>query len=86
MTKVDNNGRGDCFYSFLATACCHGVSFKIRDRKKGNLLELAMRALPKAILIYIYKVKLATVVEGDPKAPFSIATTPKLRGGRYSFP
>ena len=26
------------------------------------------------------------VVEGDPKAPFSIATTPRSRGGRYSFP
>ena len=39
--------------------------------------------------IYIYivsKVKLATVVEGDPKAPFSIATTPWCMGGRYSFP
>ena len=32
------------------------------------------------------KVKLATVVEGDPKAPFSIATTPRCRGERYSFP
>ncbi len=32
------------------------------------------------------KIKLATVVEGDPKAPFSIATTPRCRGGRYSFP
>ena len=30
--------------------------------------------------------KLATVVEGDPKAPFSIATIPRCRGGRYSFP
>ena len=33
-----------------------------------------------------YKVKLATVVEGDPKAPFSIATTPRCRGGCYIFP
>ena len=31
------------------------------------------------------KVELATVVEGDQKAPFSIATT-RCRGGRYSFP
>ena len=31
-------------------------------------------------------VKLATVVEGDQKAPFSIATTPRCRGGLYSFP
>ena len=32
------------------------------------------------------KSKLATVVEGDQKAPFSIATTPRCWGGRYSFP
>ena len=31
------------------------------------------------------KVKLVTVVEGDQKAPFSIATTPKCKGGHYSF-
>ena len=30
--------------------------------------------------------KLATIVEGDPKALFSIATTPRSRGGRYCFP
>ena len=30
--------------------------------------------------------ELATIVEGDPKAPFSIATTPRCRGGRYSIP
>ena len=27
-----------------------------------------------------------TVVEGDPKAPFSIATAPKCDGGGCSFP
>ena len=31
-------------------------------------------------------VKLVTVVEGNPKAPFSIATTPRYRRVRYSFP
>ena len=31
-------------------------------------------------------VKLATIVKGDPKAPFSIATTLRCRGGRYSIP
>ena len=31
-------------------------------------------------------VMFATIVKGDPKAPFSIATTPKCRGGRYSIP
>ena len=34
----------------------------------------------------VSKVKLATIVEGNLKAPFSIATTPMCRGGRYSFP
>ena len=29
---------------------------------------------------------MATRAEGDPKAPFPIATTPRCRGGRYSFP
>ena len=38
------------------------------------------------IYTYIYiKVKLATVVEGNLKAPFSRATTPKCRGKCYSF-
>ena len=32
------------------------------------------------------KVKLANIVEGDPNAPFSIATTQRCRGGLYSFP
>ena len=38
------------------------------------------------VLVSVKKVKLATVVVGDPKALFSIATTPRCRGGRYSFP
>ena len=41
------------------------------------------------INIFIYfiyiKVKLVTIVTGDPKAPLSIATTPRCRGGGYSF-
>ena len=32
------------------------------------------------------KVKLATLVEGDPKAPFSIATTHSCRGGATPSP
>ena len=34
----------------------------------------------------VKKVKLLTVVKGDQKAPFSIATTPGCRGVRYFFP
>ena len=39
-----------------------------------------------SVISQVSKVKLATIVEGDPKAPFSIATTPRCRGGRYSIP
>ena len=35
---------------------------------------------------YIWKLKLEPVVEGDPKALFSIATTLRCRGGWYLFP
>ena len=37
------------------------------------------------IYIYDYIVKLATLVEGDLKAHFSIATTLRCRGGHYSI-
>ena len=36
--------------------------------------------------MYCYIVKLVTIVEGDLKAPFSRATTPRCKGGCYSFP
>ena len=35
--------------------------------------------------VYIQEVKLVTLVEGNPKASFSIATTPNCWEGRYSF-
>ena len=40
-------------------------------------------------MTFIYKVckvKLVSVVEGDQKAPFSIATTPRCMGEHYPFP
>ena len=36
--------------------------------------------------LFIIHIKLATIVESDQKAPFSIATTPRCSEGRYSFP
>ena len=36
------------------------------------------------IYIYIY-IKLATVIKGDPKAPFSVATTARCKGERCYF-
>ena len=34
----------------------------------------------------LYKLKLVTIVNGDPKAPFSIATTLRYKGEHYSVP
>ena len=42
--------------------------------------------LSTPFFLIVCKVKLSTVVGGDTKALFSIATTPRCRGGRYSFP
>ena len=58
---------------------------------KKNVLKIIpyFAFTPPSLSIYIYISvigKLATVAEGDQKAPFSIATTPRCRGGRYSFP
>ena len=34
----------------------------------------------------IYNISSLTIFEGDPKAPFSIATTPQCKGGCHTFP
>ncbi len=44
-----------------------------------------MTAILDYMILHII-IKLVTIVEGDPKAPFSIATTPRCSGGWYSFP
>ena len=54
--------------------------------------KLTYADYPSNIYIYIYiygykkYVKLATEVEGNPRASFSIATTPRCRRGATSFP
>ena len=53
------------------------MQHNISTQKKG-LAEIS--------LVKITQKLLTTLVEGDQKAPFSIATTPRCRGGRYSFP
>ena len=52
---------------------------KIRFRKYHNHFQTKSN---KDISI----VKLTTLSEGDPKAPFSIATTPRCWRGRYTIP
>ena len=64
-----------------------------KDSSKFRPIELYLKWPPVVACscsggwqIYIYIIlfikKLATIVEGNPKAPFSIATTPMCRGGR----
>ena len=55
---------------------------------RDTLLVVTQNIFPllsKALRSRINSCKLATVVEGDSKAPFSIATTLRCRRGRYSF-
>ena len=54
-----------------------------------NLFDIIAGILKRDTLVlfpFISKVKLATLVKGDPEAPFSKASTPRCRGGCYSFP
>ena len=51
----------------------------------GVVAPVRVQSMGQIELNGVYKkVKLATIVEGNPKAPFSIATTPMCRGGRYT--
>ena len=73
----------------------HVYEIKFSAKLKGNasrwlsLWHTGLRYCNKRVRTpsshTITQVKLATVVEGDPKAPFSITTTPRCRGGHYSF-
>ena len=47
--------------------------------------DMIFRSIYVGVYLYIY-VKLAILVVGDPKAPFSIAPTLKCRGGCNSIP
>ena len=60
----------------------------VRDKISYAIISVwILNLIYTYIYIYIYVfVDLATIVEGDPKVPFSIATTQRCRGGRYSFP
>ena len=49
-------------------------------------ISLFFLANSRLFVVWHISKKMATIVEGNPKAPFSIATTPRCRGRRYSFP
>ena len=51
-----------------------------------DVVILSFLLLRSLIVYHGYKVKLVTLVEGDPEASFSIATIPRCRGGCYFIP
>ena len=53
--------------------------------KQGIIIQSYLILVHQILIIKLKKSKLLTIVEGDLKAPFSIATTPRCRGGRCSF-
>ena len=59
--------------------------YDLMDSKKGYPKSIPGDHTIESFIAIKLEVKLATVVEGNPKAPFSIATTPRYRGGHYSF-
>ena len=65
----------------LIIILCIHISKFVNDKKDMYILNFFPKFYQKA-----RKIKLATFVEGDPKVPFSIATTQKCRGRRYFIP
>ena len=65
----------------------HKNLYLVSDQQMNKIFSIhnlcKLRIYPK--LFKLCK-KLATLVESDPKAPFSIATILKCQVGRYSFP
>ena len=66
--------------SFLILRKCkYEISFFI-------LIEKFVNGYVYLIICVNSNKKLATLVEGDLKALFTIVTTPRCKGGRYSIP
>ena len=55
---------------------------------KDDCVMLIFQVRKSCLFAYVSvkkEVKLATIVKGDLKAPFSIATTTRCKGGHYYF-
>ena len=75
-----------CHQLSLTQPVCTFWVIKGKEKKQIIFLYISIvvflcnTTVAGGISLYVKKVKLATIVEGDPKAPFSIATTPRCRG------
>ena len=59
--------------------------FRTLNTKPRGLYRDHRTRLYSVVIVVVVIKKLPIVVEGDPKAPFSIATTSRYKGGRYTF-
>ena len=67
---------GDILISKFKLPTCYYIHFQMTTFEKVSYIY---------IYIYMY-ISEIIVIESDPKVPFSIASTPRCRGCRYSFP
>ena len=87
---VMNNGHHECTKVYSSSRNRIRLVSLLRSfsvRSKSLFCTPSHQKGPNPVIRYIciYN-KLKIVVESDPKAPFSIATTPRYWGGRDSFP
>ena len=71
-----------CIYIYIYNLCFYVDRHFLKEIQQ---IQLWFQSLTTKPYLQI-KVKLVTVVKGNQKAPFSIAITPRCRGGCYSFP
>ena len=75
------------FYS-ISTIVGHLMPNPFYTYKKmiaKHILKMTILNKRKLVFLLSQISKLATIVEGDPKTPFSIATTPRCRRGYYTI-
>ena len=82
--RVFNKGRSSKFCVGSWVRQTTGVGRRTYWLKREIIKMKTIVQKPLMIKKYIYN--WSTIVEGDPKVPFSIATTQTCRGGNYSFP
>ena len=82
--KVNVIARMEVELTYFKAAHWVPLSYCLVPHLSKKLSKLPLTSRLQSCILPI--VKLATIGEGDPKAPFSIATTPRCREGRHSFP
>ena len=70
----------------VSTIFLHWTFISISKNPTTSWYNVSHNSWLVEVHLNIVSCKSVTVVEGERKAPFSIVTAPKRRGGRYSFP